>query len=52
MNSKMPHLDMALEALISKNPNKIVGKNILGAQFWMIYVEMINIDNEPLIRPD
>ena len=28
---KMPHLDIALRTLISKDSNKIVKKNILGA---------------------
>ena len=48
----MPHLDVTVGTLISKDPNKVVGKNALGAQFWEIYVEIIKVDNEPLIRPD
>jgi len=29
----MPHLDVALGTLVSKDPNKVVGKNALGLNF-------------------
>ena len=51
-SSKIYHLNVALGTFVSKNPNKVVGNNGLEAQFWEIYVEVVKVDNKPLIWLD
>lgn len=50
MSVGQPHRPVARGLLFSKDPSTIVGGDRLGQQYWEIYIEVVMIPTESLIR--
>nr|CAD1840477.1 unnamed protein product [Ananas comosus var. bracteatus] len=50
MSVGQPHRPVARGLLFSKDPSTIVGGDKLGQQYWEIYIEVVMIPTESLIR--
>ncbi|XP_020082458.1 uncharacterized protein LOC109706068 [Ananas comosus] len=50
MSVGQPHRPVARGLLFSKDPSTIVGGERLGQQYWEIYIEVVMIPTENLIR--
>nr|CAD1820376.1 unnamed protein product [Ananas comosus var. bracteatus] len=50
MSIGQPHRPIARGLLFSKDPSTIVGGDRLGQQYWEVYIEVVMIPTESLIR--
>lgn len=50
MSLGKPHRPVARGILFSRDPSTIVGGEKLGQQYWEVYIEVVIMPNESLIR--